>query len=110
LIVQVPFNGEEGQLLYNFSTEETTMDKLSLALICIGAALSIGLAGFGAGIGMGNGLRGACDGVARNPEAKGAITTTMILGMALCESIAIYGLVIAFILLYANPFKAALGL
>ena len=101
------------------------MDKLSLALICIGAALSIGLAGFGAGIGMGNGLRGACDGVARNPEAKGAITTTMILGMAhgggdcattmilgmaLCESIAIYGLVIAFILLYANPFKAALGL
>jgi F-type H+-transporting ATPase subunit c len=91
-------------------TEESTMDKLSLALICIGAALSIGLAGFGAGIGMGNGLRGACEGVARNPEAKGAITTTMILGMALCESIAIYGLVIAFILLYANPFKAALGL
>ena len=86
------------------------MDKLTLGLICIGADLSIGLAGFGAGIGMGNGLRGACDGVARNPEAKGAITTTMILGMALCESIAIYGLVIAFILLYANPFKAALGL
>ena len=49
-------------------------------------------------------------GVARNPEAKGAITTTMILGMALVESIAIYGLVIAFILLYANPFKAALGM
>ena len=45
------------------------MDKLSLALICIGAALSIGLAGFGAGIGMGHGLRGACDGVARNPES-----------------------------------------
>ena len=85
------------------------MNTLSVALICIAAALSICLAGLGAGIGMGSGLRGACDGVARNPEAKGAITTTMIIGMALCESIAIYGLVIAFILLYANPFKAMLG-
>lgn len=85
------------------------MNTLSVALICIGAALSIGIAGCGAGIGMGNGLRGACEGVARNPEAKGPITTTMIIGMALCESIAIYGLVIAFILLYANPYKAMLG-
>ncbi len=85
------------------------MNTLSVALICIGAALSIGIAGCGAGIGMGHGLRGACDGVARNPEAKGPITTTMIIGMALCESIAIYGLVIAFILLYANPYKAMLG-
>ncbi|MBM9536833.1 ATP synthase F0 subunit C [Desulfobulbus alkaliphilus] len=86
------------------------MEHLSLALICIGAALSVGVAGLGAGIGMGSGLQGACEGVARNPEAKGAITVTMIIGMALCESIAIYGLVIAFILLYANPFGAALGL
>ena len=46
------------------------MNTISLALICIGAALSIGIAGFGAGIGMGNGLRGACEGVARNPIAS----------------------------------------
>ena len=77
------------------------MDKIHIALVCIGAAHAIGFAGLGAGIGMGHGLNGACSGVARNPEAKGAITTTMILGMALVESIAIYGLVIAFILLYA---------
>jgi F-type H+-transporting ATPase subunit c len=86
------------------------MDNLHLALVCIAAAHSVGFAGLGAGIGMGSGLNGACAGVARNPEAKGAITTTMILGMALVESIAIYGLVIAFILLYANPFGAAMGL
>ncbi len=86
------------------------MDNIHIGLICIGAAHAIGFAGLGAGIGMGSGLEGACAGVARNPEAKGAITTTMILGMALCESIAIYGLVIAFILLYANPFKAAMGM
>ncbi|MCI5120400.1 MAG: ATP synthase F0 subunit C [Candidatus Electrothrix sp. AUS4] len=84
------------------------MDKLHLALVCFAAATSVGLAGLGAGIGMGSGVEGACLGVSRNPEAKGIITTTMILGMALVESIAIYGLVIAFILLYANPFKEAL--
>ncbi len=56
----------------------------------------------------GRGVESACMGIARNPEAKGPITTTMILGLALIESIAIYGLVIAFILLYANPYKEAL--
>jgi F-type H+-transporting ATPase subunit c len=79
------------------------MDKLSIALICFAAATSIGLAGLGAGLGMGHGVGSACSGIARNPEAKGPITTTMILGMALIESIAIYGLVISIILLFANP-------
>ncbi len=79
------------------------MDKLSIALICFAAATSIGLAGLGAALGMGRGVESACSGIARNPEAKGPITTTMILGMALIESIAIYGLVISIILLFANP-------
>ncbi|XCN74918.1 MAG: ATP synthase F0 subunit C [Candidatus Electrothrix aestuarii] len=78
---------------------------MGIAIICIAAALAIGLTGLGAGLGMGRGVESACMGIARNPEAKGPITTTMILGMALIESIAIYGLVIAFILLFANPFK-----
>jgi F-type H+-transporting ATPase subunit c len=79
------------------------MDKIHLALICFAAATAIGLTGLGAGIGMGRGVESACMGIARNPEAKGPITTTMILGLALIESIAIYGLVIALILLYGNP-------
>jgi F-type H+-transporting ATPase subunit c len=79
------------------------MENLYIGLICIAAALSIGIAGAGAGIGMGTGLSSACSGVARNPEAKGGIITVMILGMALIEAIAIYGLVIALLLLYANP-------
>ena len=53
---------------------------------------------------MGLGLRGACDGVARNPEVSGKITGTMILAFAFIESLAIYALVISFILLYANPY------
>ena len=56
------------------------------------------------GIGMGLGLKGACEGVARNPDVSGKITGTMILAFAFIESLAIYALVISFILLYANPY------
>ena len=77
----------------------------NVALVCIAAALSVGIAAHGCGIGMGSACEGACTGTARNPEASGKITVTMILGMALIESLTIYGLVISLILLYANPFK-----
>ncbi|PLX50950.1 MAG: ATP synthase F0 subunit C [Desulfobulbaceae bacterium] len=77
----------------------------NMALVCIAAALSVGLAALGCGVGMGSACEGACLGTARNPEASGKITVTMILGMALIESLTIYGLVISLILLYANPLK-----
>ncbi len=77
---------------------------MPIALVCIAAALAVGLAALGCGVGMGSGIDGACTGIARNPEASGKITVTMILGMALIESLTIYGLVIAIILLFANPF------
>lgn len=68
------------------------------------AGLGIAIAAFGTGIGQGNGVRGACEGIARNPEASGKILTALILGLAMIESLAIYALVIALIQLYANPF------
>jgi len=80
-----------------------TANGMDLALICIAAGLSVGLAALGCGIGMGGGINGACVGIARNPEASGKITVTMILGLALIESLTIYGLVISLILLFANP-------
>ncbi len=75
----------------------------NLALICLAAALSVGVAALGCGIGMGTGIGGACSGIARNPEASGKITVTMIIGLALIESLTIYGLVVSLILLFANP-------
>ncbi len=77
--------------------------NLQLALICVGAGLSIGLAAIGAGIGIGLVGQGATTGLARNPEVQPKLMVFMILGMALAESVAIYGLVISLILLYANP-------
>jgi len=71
--------------------------------IILAAGLAVGLAALGCGIGMGHATRGACEGIARNPELAGRLTVTMILGIALIESLTIYALVIALILLYANP-------
>ncbi|MDR3357685.1 MAG: ATP synthase F0 subunit C [Desulfovibrio sp.] len=80
------------------------LDSASLGFTCLAAALGIGVAACGCGVGMGLGLKGACEGVARNPEVSGKITGTMILAFAFIESLAIYALVISFILLYANPY------
>jgi F-type H+-transporting ATPase subunit c len=62
-------------------------------------ALAIGLAAFGGSLGQGRGLAAACEAIGRNPGAVGPIRITMIIGLALIESLVIYALVIAFLLL-----------
>lgn len=64
----------------------------------IGAALAIGLAALGGGIGQGRAAAAALEGIARNPGASGKIFVPMILGMALIESLVLFGLIISFIL------------
>jgi F-type H+-transporting ATPase subunit c len=61
------------------------------------ALFAIAIAAFGGSIGMGLSISRAVEGIARNPEASGKIMTTMIIGLALIESLAIYTLVIIFI-------------
>ena len=75
------------------------------AYAALGCGLAIGLAALGTGIGQGIGLSKACEGVARNPGVSGKITTTLIIGLAMIESLAIYALVVVLIILFANPFK-----
>ena len=82
----------------------------STALAAEGAAQAAGLWSFfgiaiacGFGIGMGNAINGALQGTARNPEAGGKIMTTMIIGLALIESLCIYALVICFIMVFKIP-------
>ncbi len=70
------------------------------AIYYLAAALAVGIPGFGCGLGMGNAINAACSGIARNPEAGGPIQINMIIGLALIESLTIYGLVIALILLF----------
>ncbi len=75
----------------------------------LAAGLAIGLGAIGSGIGMGTAIGGACEGTSRNPEAGGRILTTMIIGLAMIESLTIYALVVALILLFGNPYARLLG-
>jgi F-type H+-transporting ATPase subunit c len=74
----------------------------------LGAGFAIGLGCIGAGAGIGAAAAGASEAVGRNPAAQGKIMMTMMVGMAMAESIAIYALVVTLILLYVNPYKAFL--
>ena len=58
------------------------------------AAIGAGLSVLGAGIGIGRIGGSAVEGIARNPEASGKITTTMIIAAALIEGVALFGVVI----------------
>ena len=76
----------------------------AMGLSFLGAALGIGLAALGCGIGMGHAINATCNGIARNPEIAGRLTTTMFIGLALIESLAIYALVVSLILLFMKGF------
>jgi len=98
---------------FAFAAEPTVVEGIAFAetvpadvisMIAIGSAIGMGLAALGTGIGMGFGLKGACEGTARNPDVSGKITVTMLIGLAMIESLAIYTLVVDLILLFANPY------
>lgn len=81
-------------------------EMLARGLVLGGSAIGAGLAmiaGIGAGIGQGNAAGQGAAAVGRNPGAKGDIMSTMLLGQAVAETTGLYGLVIALILLFANP-------
>ncbi len=69
-----------------------------MGLIAIGAAIAV-LTGAGAGIGIGIATAKATEAIARQPEAKGDIRSTLIIGCALAEATAIYGFVVALLII-----------
>lgn len=79
------------------------MEKaIVLAASAIGAGLAM-IAGIGPGIGEGYAVGKACEAIGRQPEAKGDVTSTMLLGCAVAETTGIYGFIVALILLFVNP-------
>ncbi|WP_077619909.1 F0F1 ATP synthase subunit C [Bacillus sinesaloumensis] len=65
----------------------------------LAAAIAIGLAALGAGFGNGMIVSRTVEGIARQPEAKGALQTTMFIGVALVEAIPIIAVVVAFMVM-----------
>ena len=72
---------------------------IAKGLIAIGAGLAV-MTGMMTGIGEGFVAGKAVEAIGRNPEAEGKIRSTMILGIALSETCAIYGLLEAILLIF----------
>ena len=70
-------------------------------LVAIGAAVAV-LTGLGAGLGISLATGKAVDAIARQPEAESKISKNLILGCALAEATAIYGFLIAILLIFMN--------
>ena len=64
----------------------------------LGMALAVGLGVLGPGIGLGILVSKALEAIGRNPEASGQIQTTMFIGIAVTEALAIFALVVGFII------------
>ena len=79
------------------TTTTTTATSGGVQWGVISAAFVLGIAAAAGAIGQSRAIAAACEGIARNPGAAGAIRLSMIIGLALIESLVIYALVIAFI-------------
>ncbi len=73
-----------------------------LGCCALGAGMAM-IAGIGPGIGEGNAVAKACEAIGRQPESKGAVTSTMLMGCAIAETTGIYALVIAILLIFVAP-------
>ena len=76
-------------------------NAIAIAGKAIGAGLCMGIGAVGPGIGEGNAVGKALEGMARQPEASGDLRTNMILGCAITETTGIYALVVALLILFA---------
>lgn len=81
------------------------MDSLDMikAASVLGASIAM-IAGIGPGIGQGFAAGKGAEAVGRQPEAQSDIVRTMLLGAAVAETTGIYALIVALILIFANPF------
>ncbi len=78
------------------------MDARIVSLI--GAVVAVAIGSIGPAFAEGRSIAAAMDAIARQPEAAGAISRTLFVGLAMIETMAIYCLVIALLLLFANPY------
>lgn len=69
------------------------------AMRALGAGIAV-LVGIGAGIGIGTATGKAVEGISRQPEASGKITTALMIGAGFAEATAIYGLLVSLILIF----------
>ena len=70
------------------------------SLTAIGAAVAIGLAALGGAIAMGMAIAKAMEGISRQPEADGKIRSVLMLGLVFIETVVIYALIVAILIMF----------
>ena len=80
---------------------EILAQAIAVAGKAIGAGICMGIGAIGPGIGEGNAVGKALEGMARQPEMSGTLRSTMIMGCAIAETTGIYALLISVLLLFA---------
>lgn len=78
---------------------------LFVVVVMVVAGLTVAIGSIGPAGAQGRAIDSALDAIARQPDASDRISRTLFVGLAMIESLAIYCLVIALILLFANPFS-----
>ena len=74
------------------------------AVSVFSAAFALAIAAMGSALAQGNATGKALESIARQPEARGPITQSLIVGLAFIESLTLYVLLIAIVLIFVNPF------
>jgi F-type H+-transporting ATPase subunit c len=77
------------------------MDAKTLSII--GAVVAVSVGAIAPAISEGRAIAAAMDAIARQPESAGVLSRTLFVGLAMIETMAIYCLVVALVLLFANP-------
>jgi F-type H+-transporting ATPase subunit c len=77
------------------------MDAKTLSII--GAVVAVSVGALGPALAEGRAIAAAMDAIARQPESAGVLSRTLFVGLAMIETMAIYCLVVALLLLFANP-------
>ena len=81
--------------------------ELSLKMLSIiGAVVAVSFGAIGPALAEGRAVAAAMDAIARQPESAGTLSRTLFVGLAMIETMAIYCLVIALLVLFANPFRS----
>ena len=70
----------------------------------LGAVIAVSFGAIGPALAEGRAVAAAMDAIARQPESAGTLSRTLFVGLAMIETMAIYCLVIALLVLFANPF------
>ena len=95
----------KGKRVYEVRKKSEGECGMTVQMISIvAAALAVAIGSIGPALAEGRAIAAAMEGIARQPESAGALSRTLFVGLAMIETMAIYCLVIALLVLFANPF------